>query len=104
MNFPVETMLLDMPNAHKTDLFEIYRVVFAKKIDSHIADSDCKYIGITEHIEDANNAYIVLINYSDKIVDVNLKVKSEYNISKVIRGDIESMAPFETTIIKVSRR
>ncbi|MBQ2966542.1 MAG: hypothetical protein IJE10_00275 [Clostridia bacterium] len=104
VNFPVETMLLDMPNAHKTDLFEIYRVVFAKKIDSHIADSDCKYIGITEHIEDANNAYIVLINYSDKIVDVNLKVKSEYNISKVIRGDIESMAPFETTIIKVSRR
>ena len=104
VNFPVETMLLDMPNAHKTDLFEIYRVVFAKKIDSHIADSDCKYIGITEHIEDANNAYIVLINYSDKIVDVNLKVKSEYNISKVIRGDIESMAPFETTIIKVSRK
>ena len=104
VNFPVETMLLDMPNAHKTDLFEIYRVVFAKKIDSHIADSDCKYIGITEHIEDANNAYIVLINYSDKIVDVNLKVKSEYNISKLIRGDIESMAPFETTIIKVSRR
>ena len=75
-----------------------------EKIEYHIADSNCKYIGITEHIEDGNNAYIVLINYSDKIVDMNLKVKSEYSISKVIRGNIESMAPFETTIIKVSRR
>jgi hypothetical protein len=104
VNFPVETMLLDMSNVHETDLFEIYRVVFAEKINSHIADSDCKYIGITEHIEDANNAYIVLINYSDKKVDINLKIKSEYSISKVICGDIESIAPFEITIIKVSRR
>jgi len=104
VNFPVETMLLDMSNVHETDLFEIYRVVFAEKINSHIADSDCKYIGITEHIEDANNAYIVLINYSDKKVDINLKIKSEYSISKVICGNIESIAPFEITIIKVSRR
>ena len=103
VNFPVEKMLLDIPNAHETDLFEIYRNIFSEKIDSHIVDSSCKYIGITEHIEDEKNAYIVLINYSDKTVDTNLKIKSGYSISQVIRGDADKILPFETLIIKVTR-
>lgn len=103
VNFPVEKMLLDIPNAHETDLFEIYRNIFLEKIDSHIVDSSCKYIGITEHIEDENNAYIALINYSNKTVDTNLKIKSEYSISQVIRGDADKILPFETLIIKVTR-
>ena len=103
VNFPVEKMLLDIPNAHETDLFEIYRNIFSEKIDSHIVDSSCKYIGITEHIENENNAYIALINYSDKTVDTNLKIKSGYSISQVIRGDADKILPFETLIIKVTR-
>lgn len=101
VNFPVETMLIDTAEAQETDMYEIYRMVFAGKIANHIADSDCKYIGITEHIADENRAYIVLINYSDKTVETNLKLKSDYSAVDVIRGDINSIAPYETTIIKV---
>ena len=104
VNFPLESMLIDTADAHETDLFEIYRLVFAEKIQTHIVDSNCKYIGITEHVADENTAYVVLINYSDKTVDADLKIKSGYSIDCVICGDINTMRPYETTIVKVLKK
>lgn len=103
VNYPIESMMLDMPDAHETDLFEIYRHVMSGKINEHIADSDCRYIGITEHKVDENTAFVVLINYSDKSVETNLKLRPEYKISEVIRGDTDAIAPYETAIIKVTK-
>lgn len=102
-NFPVESMLLELSDAHETNQFEIYREIFAEKISEHIADSDCRYIGITEHMAGANSAYIVLINYSDKTVNTNLKIKDGFSIESVILGDPKTITPFDTTIIKVKK-
>ena len=104
VNFPVETMLLDVTNAHETDLYYVYRTIFAKQIEEHIADSDCKYIGITEHTVDETCAYVVMINYSDKTVETNITIKEGYVVEDVIRGDVNTISPFETVIFKASKK
>ncbi len=61
-------------------------------------------IGITEHIENENSAYIIVVNYSDKTVETELKIKDGFHISNIIRGDVNNIAPYDTTIIKVIRK
>ncbi len=103
VNFPVENMLLDVPDEHETDYCEIYKTVFAQKIESHIADSNCKCIGITEHPENGNSAYVVLINYSGKTAQTNLEIKQGWLVEKVICGNPDVLAPYETAVIKVKK-
>ena len=104
VNFPLENMLIDAADAHNTELYEIYRMVFAEKIEEHIADSHCKFIGITEHTADENTAYIALINYSGITVNTDLKIKPGYLVEDVIFGDINKMMPYETTLIKLKKQ
>ena len=104
VNFPLENMLIDTADAHNTELYEIYRMVFAEKIEEHIADSHCKFIGITEHTADENTAYIALINYSGITVNTDLKIKPGYLVEDVIFGDINKMMPYETTLIKLKKQ
>ena len=89
----METRLLDIPDAHKTDYHEIYRMIFKEKISSHIADSNVKCIGITEHYESEKSAYIVLVNYSGDEVETNLRLKDGYVIEKQIYGNAKRIAP-----------
>ncbi|MBQ7399814.1 MAG: cellulase family glycosylhydrolase [Clostridia bacterium] len=103
VNFPMETRLLDVPDIHKTDYSEVYRMIFEAKIANHVADSDVKCIGITEHHENENSAYIVLVNYSGNEVKTNLTIKPEYKIEKVIYGNIDNIAPYDATVIRVSK-
>lgn len=103
VNFPMETRLLDIPDAHKTDYHEIYRMIFKEKISSHIADSNVKCIGITEHYESEKNAYIVLVNYSGDDVETNLRLKDGYVIEKQIYGNAKSIAPYDAAVLKVSK-
>lgn len=100
VNFPVESMLLDVADAAETDYFEIYRKVFREKIEKHIVSSDCRYVGITEHYVDENNAYVVLINYSDKTVNTNLELNSDFAMDCAVYGNADSIAPYDAAVIK----
>ena len=103
VNFPMETRLLDVPDVHKTDYYEIYRMIFEEKISGHIADSDNGCVGITEHYENDNSAYIVLVNYSGKAASTNLRIRSDYHIEKTIYGNADTIAPYDAAILKVSK-
>ena len=103
VNFPLESRLLDIENAHQTDYYEIYRKVFEEKINSHIADSDSRCVGITEHYENENSAYIVLVNYSGEASETNLKINPGYHIEKTIYGNPDHLAPYDAAIFKVTK-
>ncbi len=103
VNFPVEDMAIVTENLQETNQYKVYREVFNEKIKEHIADSDCKHLGITQHNVDENSAYIVAINYSDKTVIPNIKIKDGYTVKRIIRGSLEQIEPFETFIIEVKK-
>lgn len=103
VNFPLEIRLLDVADVAETDYFEIYGKVFAKKTENHVVSSDCRYVGLTEHYADENNVYIVLINYSDKTVNTNLRINYGYTLAESIYGNSESIAPYDAAVIKVSK-
>lgn len=103
VNFPMETALLDMNGAGDTDYFEIYRRVFRNKIDKHIVDITNKHVGVTEHYENENNAYIVLINYSGTEETISLALKHGFHVEKTVYGNTETISPYSATVIKVSK-
>lgn len=103
VNFPVETEMLSKSNCADSEQYEIYRTVFADKIKNHAVDSNCKYIGITEHYVNQDELYVVATNYSGFELDTQIKINNGYKIEKVIRGKIDKIAPFETVILKLKR-
>jgi hypothetical protein len=103
VNFPVETEMLSKSNCADSMQYEIYRTVFADKIKNHAVDSTCKYIGITEHYVNQNELYAVATNYSGCELDTEITINNGYKIQKVIRGEIDKIAPFETVIFKLNK-
>ena len=101
VNFPVENMLLDLPDAPETDYFEIYKYVFSDKIKEHVLGCNSKYVGITEHFEDQTTVYAVLVNYSDKVLDINLEIKSGFSIDKTVYGNENTISPYDAVVIKL---
>lgn len=102
VNFPVEKNLLQKSDIHLTNQSEIYKMIFEEKINKHIVRSECRYLGITEHIQDDENIYAVITNYSDKKVNPELNIKDSYECEEVVKGSLESLEPFDTTIIKIN--
>lgn len=103
VNFPLESMLLDTPDSHKTNYYKIYRDIFAEKIGSHIVDSDSVCVGITEHAVSENQAYIVFVNYSGQEVKTNLRMNFAYKTEETVYGNPDCIAPFDAAVIKVSK-
>ncbi len=104
VNFPLESMLLDTPESHKTNYYKIYRNVFAEKIGLHIADSDHVCVGITEHAVNEKQAYVVIVNYSGQEVKPNLRINAAYKTEKTVYGNPDCIAPFDAAVIKVSKQ
>lgn len=104
VNFPMESMLLDTPNMHTTSYYKIYRKVFEEELQGHIIDSCSECIGITEHIVNENEAYIVLVNYSGHQSETELVLNREYTIAETLYGNPDKLLPFDGAVIKVIKK
>ena len=103
VNFPLENNMLNSEDIANTDQYHVYRSLFRNIIAEHPADSDCKYIGVTNHTDVSGAVYAVAINYSDKKQELNLKLQNGYKLEKIIRGDLNTIEPFETTIARLTK-
>ena len=101
VNFPLEKNLLQVSDMHLTDQREIYKMIFAEKINKHVVRSDCKYVGITEHHDKDGTVYAVIINYSDKTVNPEIVIDEAYKCESVIKGSVETIEPFDVAIIRL---
>lgn len=44
-----------------------------------------------------------MTNYSDFELETDIKISNGYSMQKVIRGEIDKIAPFETVIFKLNK-
>ena len=102
LNFPLEDNLIGVSDAYEGNQHEVYKKVFAEVLENHVVSCDNKYVGITLHV-DRNKVYAVMINYSEKKVWTNIKVNAQYKITRVVRGEVETIEPFETLIIELEK-
>lgn len=100
VNFPAETCLLDKSDACETNQYMLYRSIFGEKIKGHMLDSDNRYIGITEHYGE-ERAYAVIINYSEREEEMNLRINENYRIERIIRGSADRIAPFDAAVLEL---
>jgi len=91
MGLPVEQALSGIPGVfHKTDALpwhSLYKIFAYKFISSRAAIKSNPQIGITEHAENENSRYVVLINYGSKKAESGLKINDGWILTSVIHGE-----------------
>ena len=50
-----------------------------------------------------NELYAVATNYSGFELDTEITINNGYKVKKIIRGEIDKIAPFETLIVKLKK-
>lgn len=103
VNFPLETMLTNFNDAFEGAHHEIYKTLFADKIDTHEVVTNNKYIGITLHPATDGSIYCVAINYSAQEQKFNMILKNQYKIHKVYYGNTDVLNPFDAVIFKIKQ-
>lgn len=106
--YPIEKMLSGQVGAFHNEEMAQYDLIyrkFAGKGSKHIADTDSRFIRITEHPVDDKTRYIVAVNYSGEDRIANLTLDPSWNVSEVFTGQYEngvlSVPACDGVIIKV---
>ena len=100
LNYPLEKNFINKSNAFDGDDYLIYKQIFANK--ESIVTARNKYLGVTVHPTE-NGAITVIINYSGECQSCDITLNDEYIIEEVICGDINTIKPFESTVIKLKK-
>ncbi len=99
LNFPLENNLIGDIDGFDGNQHEVYREIFKNEKEKFAVTYDNKYIGMTRH-KDNDAEWITLINYSSEEQSVNMSIKDNRKY-EIVKGDIEKIAPFEMTILKI---
>lgn len=99
LNFPIEKNLIDVCDGFENSQNEVYSEIFKAAKNNRPLVCENKYIGITRHIKD-NLQWFTMINYSSMEQKTNIQIKSNFKY-EVLKGNIEKIAPFEMTILKI---
>ena len=102
VNFPIEKMLLEEPNAFDKKYYKLYKRIFKNITEKHSVKSDNPYIAVTEHIEE-NNCYCVAVNHSPNCQKPEF-IFNNCNIDKVYYGNIDEIKPFDAVVFKYLRK
>jgi hypothetical protein len=99
LNFPLEEMLLTMPQGFAQGYHTIYEAVaasLAKQQDVRKADP---FVGITLH-DCGEQAYAVLVNYSPLCRDAGLSFAPTATCVETVCGDPSALQPYDGAIIR----
>jgi hypothetical protein len=102
LNFPLEKSLLNKKRAFDGNACEIYRMLF-KDCGEKIIESDNKYLGITHHWG-KDNSYVIIINYSNSEIMLNLRQNEKYKLEKVYAGSMQTIEPMGTIVLSFARK
>lgn len=103
LNFPLEEMLLHGSERFAENHYLVYRTLFQDQIKHHCVSSDVSHLGITYHC-DGDEVYVVMINYSPNSCSPNICIHEDYELHSVIKGNLETIAPFSTTILRMLKK
>ena len=103
LNFPLEEMLLHGSERFAENHHLVYKTLFRDLIAQHCVSSDVPHLGITHHF-DGEKTTVVIINYSPNTCNPNLRVHEDYEICSIIKGGVDEIEPFSTTILQVTKK
>ena len=111
LTLPLEKHLaLDCTSFYKKDTpnyQNFYREFVSDAKIKRLADTDSKFVLLTEHKIDDNNAYICLINYANFLEKVNLTIFDNYTLYDLNDNKIDDLnitfAPNECMILKLNK-
>ena len=103
LNFPLEEMLLHGSERFAENHHLVYKTLFKDLIAQHCVSSDVPHLGITHHF-DGEKTTVVIINYSPNTCHPRLHVRDGYEIRSIIKGNIDVMESFSTTILQVTKK
>ncbi|MBQ3547420.1 MAG: cellulase family glycosylhydrolase [Clostridia bacterium] len=101
LNYPLEKNFIGKTNAFEGNDYLIYKQIFAEK--ECVVTVDNKYLGVTEHLTE-NGAFAIVINYSPEQQATNIMLNENYVVDEVVCGNINSIKPFESTVIKLKKK
>ncbi len=99
VNFPLEDNLFTMHNAFDGNEVLIYKELFKEYIESKPMTADCDEVGLTFH-KSGDVMIVVAVNYTDGVHKLCETADCGYVFEKVIRGNRETVAPFDATILQ----
>lgn len=103
VNFPIETALLSRNNAFDENTHRLYVELFSDAIARHVVRTDNPFVALTCHKLSDEECFAVLINHSDKPQKPNLVTAKNFAISEVYYGAVESIEPFEATVVRLKK-
>ena len=102
VNVPLESSKMDESDAFSDGSYLIYEALLGSAKKGNVIDSDNPSLCITHHFE-GDTCYCVIINHSDSVQPINMKIADGYKLQKAYKGDCEAVAPFDANVLKFVR-
>ena len=105
LNMPMERLAFEGTDLYNTmPYYKVYQEIAKEKIADKLVVADDKNIGITINPVDKNNCFVTLLNYSDKEIKPDVKIKDGWKIKETVYGDINCIPKCDGVFLKISRK
>lgn len=103
LNLPMEAMLLDQSEAFSKDYNKVYQKVFSGRLCEKLVISEDKYVTVTEHTA-ADQHIACILNYSNEDRQLNLHLKEDWAVKKIIYGDASYIRACDAVIMELENK
>lgn len=102
VNVPLEFSKMTEFDAYSDGAYKIYEELLGAAKKGNVVSIENPNLCITHHF-DSDVCYCVIINHSDKIQSIDMKISKEYVLEKVYKGNIYDIEPFEACVLKLKK-
>ena len=102
LNMPLEKNQIEKHNAFEANQHAVYQYLAKECLTNKPVVTDNPFLGVTIH-RNGEKTYVVIVNYSDKSQDMNLKIAEGYTVEKVYHGDSLKLEPFGAFVSLISK-
>ena len=105
LDIPMELLAFDGTDLYNTmPYYKIYKKIAKDIILDKIVTVDDRNIGITINPIDENNCYATILNYSDKEIKPDIKIKWGWKIKEVVYGNTDCISKCDGVFLKISKQ
>ncbi len=105
VNIPMERLAFEGVDLYNTlPYYKIYREIAKDVIENKVIVVDDRNIGITVNPISHDECYVTMLNYSDKTIKPEAKIKEGWEIKEVVYGDINEIPLCNGAIIILKKK
>ncbi len=103
VNAPLEQSKVAAFDAYSDGSYQIYAQLLKSAKKGHVVTCDNPNLCITHHFE-GNVCYCVIINHSQEPQKVDMQIADGYAFIKAYKGNCDTVAPFEASVLKFCKK